>query len=274
MPLTDPLYEIRGSAGGQGGGIFAREKISKGQLIMSEQPLITLDFFDNQIHWTDSDAAIALPSMTTKLVSSLPLDGAIQSPVDREKNIFYLSDEGRRNHTWKRLAANFCQLRDSNPTKVEDLKGLHGDVDRKDTYRKLWLRRLWQRFSREIPLAPNSAFAHLSSVDATSPIHDGAIFHKLSFVNHCCFPNAELRFRCYPPHVCNAGLFATVDIPRNDEITLYFKEADRMRRLEVSGNNAEDVLGFTCGCEACLGGYKDEATWHERDEWIGRSLEH
>ncbi|KAH7354787.1 hypothetical protein BKA65DRAFT_535139 [Rhexocercosporidium sp. MPI-PUGE-AT-0058] len=345
----DQLYEVRECIGGKGRGMFATLNIRKGQLIMSEQPLITLYFHDNIINWVDniavpamgllasspqetaSNTKSAIPAETeTKTKIPHPSEGTkgnsrrfiakvsqafsaasassanadpkyshrygddeevTVSELNRsdatgggpnmtniggnpslsslEQNTNSLADDDTRTQVRKRLLADFEALCESDPTKADALKRLH--VDHEYRYGGEWLMRLWQRYSRGIPipgrLNPELIEPDLTAAETSSPSHCCSLFQKMSFINHCCFSNAELRFRYDPPGACHADLYATVDILRNDEITLYYNEEDRIKRHETSEmtSGVENVFGFSCGCEPCLGGYTDRATWNARD---------
>ncbi|KAH9212456.1 hypothetical protein DL95DRAFT_391607 [Leptodontidium sp. 2 PMI_412] len=326
--------------------MFAKVNIKKGQLIMSEQPSITLYFHNQVINWTDDVAAIAdeatgiaspssqktvrspksimstqneidsrmpRPSRGPKsnsrrfiakasqafsaqanrqdkhhdeeeetvTVSELNPDGGAgggpnmtntaenASPSSLEENTNYLADDDTRTQVRKRLLADFKEICKSYPAEANAWKRLH--VDHEYRYGGDWLMRLWQRYSREIPvpgcLNPELIEPKLTTVEAATPSHCRSLFLEISSANHCCFSNAELRFWYDSAGYCHADLYATVDICRNDEITLYYDEGDRMKRLGMSEmtSNVENVFGFTCGCEPCLGGYKDRATWDTRD---------
>ncbi|KAG4438084.1 hypothetical protein IFR05_006450 [Cadophora sp. M221] len=342
----DQLYEIRECISGKGRGIFAKLNIKKGQLIISEQPSITLYFHNQVINWVEDvtaieDEATGIASLAsqktvyapngimsaeteidtrtprlsrgpksnsrrfiakasqassakavrqynhddeeeeTVTVAELNPDGATgsgpntmntaenASPSSLDEDTNYLTDDNTRTQVRKRLLADFKEICKSYPAEADNWKRQH--VDHEYRYGGDWLMRLWQRFSREIPvpgcLNPELMKPKLATVEAATPSHCRSLFLEISSVNHCCFSNAELRFWYDSAGSCHADLYATVDICRNDEISLYYDEEDRKKRLGMSEmtSNVENVFGFPCGCEPCLGGYKDRATWDARD---------
>ncbi|PVH87598.1 hypothetical protein DL98DRAFT_635311 [Cadophora sp. DSE1049] len=183
----------------------------------------------------------------------------------------YKEDDDTQTLVRKRLIADFNDLCKFSPTDADALKRLQNDPEYR--YGGDWLLRLWQRFSRETP-SPGSINPELLELDLdqkvmsdvqTTPAHCRSLYQDICYINHSCLYNAQLIYR-YDAGACYGWLYAVVDILRNDEITLFYEKDDRVKRRGASGmtSDVESAFGFDCGCEPCLGGYKDRESWEAR----------
>lgn len=183
------------------------------------------------------------------------------------EDVEYEEEDDTQTLVRKRLVADFSNLCKFSPAEAVALRRLQDDPERQ--YGSAWLLRLWQRFSREVP-GPGTMNPELLDLDQKvmtdvelTPAHCRSLYQDICYINHSCFPNARLDYR-YEAGACYGWLFAASDIIRNDEITLFYEKDDRVRRKGTSDMTVESEFGFDCGCQPCLGGYKDRESWEAR----------
>ncbi|KAH7410858.1 hypothetical protein BKA64DRAFT_741500 [Cadophora sp. MPI-SDFR-AT-0126] len=223
--------------------------------------------YENDVSFevTEAPRHNASDAQTTKTVTELP-------KLSLSEDFDYKEDDDTQTVVRKRLKADFNELCKFNSTEADALKRLQNDPE--NHFGGDWLLLLWQRFSREIP-GPGSLNTELSQLDLglkvmsdgqTAPAQCRSLYQDICYINHSCHPNAQLVHR-YDAGTCYGWLLATADILRNDEITLFYEKADRIKRRGISGMNLdmENAFDFECDCEPCLAGYSDRRTREARD---------
>ncbi|KAL2070824.1 hypothetical protein VTL71DRAFT_13850 [Oculimacula yallundae] len=265
----DQLFEIRERVCGPGRGLFAAVNIKDEQVIMSDESVVTLCFYKDV-----PDLANGKPCVSDRVVS-YRLDEIVNRSANGEnasrdhvlEETQYIAGDDVQTQVRKRLIADYGHLTESNSMKADVFKHLYPDPLHQ--YGGDWLLRVWQRYSRtQVPPPCSIDLKQLqpafTTIKPSTEPHDcSSLFQKINYINHCCFPNADLCYDSVLGGRSFAVLRARGNILRNDEITIDFDDWDMPHEVTIPG--FEDINGDPCDCEVCLGGYKDPMAWFTRD---------
>eukprot|EP01060_Flectonema_neradi_P006679 TRINITY_DN14539_c0_g1_i1.p1 TRINITY_DN14539_c0_g1~~TRINITY_DN14539_c0_g1_i1.p1 ORF type:complete len:408 (+),score=71.21 TRINITY_DN14539_c0_g1_i1:45-1226(+) len=234
---------------GMGYGIFAREAVGKGDLIMFDLPFLSLDINSCPEVLKDLLIAFEIDKKVSEVLRRTVESVCFESKKDEsDVKEYFLRKEVDIDLTWMTVIASYGKTYCNNISPVASIPFNYfsyiDDYYKKDTLGQHILE-LGYEIILDVTGIDHTQFTleqfWISLLKVKSNVHNDALYPVApTLINHSCWPNAVFE--------SDGALVATEDIPADTQVTVSLYGPD-CKTVEEKGLAGEKFKCFTPGCQ-------------------------